>query len=163
MGVGAVGGVAEVGEEIVRVLPFLVPLAILVYIYVRLRFGSCWAFLMKLRAEVREEVFGYPPEPPEPLSPPRASSHSMDLMAALLHAATPVYHRHPAAPPASSAEPATPGAPTCPVCLTNIPNAALDCGHRLCAACLAEIQSLPPPGLCPICRDQIHEVLRIYN
>mmetsp|Transcript_46719 Transcript_46719/g.109118 ORF Transcript_46719/g.109118 Transcript_46719/m.109118 type:complete len:194 (-) Transcript_46719:158-739(-) len=65
-------------------------------------------------------------------------------------------------PAPSTAEPASAaGIPTCPVCMLNWPNAALDCGHRVCAACLPEIQRRA--NCCPVCRDPIRQVMRLYN
>lgn len=168
----------EAADESARVLPVALPVLLVVYYYIYIRFGGCLLFILQLRSEIMTEILGYPPEPSAPPRSAVTESPSNALHESLLPAvataaasfaesmASVTRHgaaRHPPAPPASSAEPAPPGAPTCPVCLVNLPNAALDCGHRVCAACLAHIQRGRPPGLCPICREVIHEVLRLYN
>ncbi|CAE7840286.1 RGLG4 [Symbiodinium sp. CCMP2592] len=164
------------GEEGLRLLPAVVSVSFLVYLIVKAVFGGCRPFLHQLRSECGE-LLGYPPLPP--LDPPEAREPPLSLDSpSLLQVLLERLPHPPSAPPAlgawlrghsaseipapSTAEPASAaGIPTCPVCMLNWPNAALDCGHRVCAACLPEIQRRS--NCCPVCRDPIRQVMRLYN
>ncbi|CAJ1394552.1 unnamed protein product, partial [Effrenium voratum] len=146
-------------EEGLRILPFAVVVVAALYLAVKVIFGGCRPFMHELRSELGE-CCGYPPL--APLEPPEARTvRPPGLVQALLE----IFPVPPSAPaarlvPASSAEPAE-GRPACPICVANWPNAALDCGHRVCAACLTEIQSRS--NLCPVCRYPIRQAIRLYN
>eukprot|EP00931_Biecheleriopsis_adriatica_P074758 TRINITY_DN48761_c0_g1_i1.p1 TRINITY_DN48761_c0_g1~~TRINITY_DN48761_c0_g1_i1.p1 ORF type:complete len:170 (+),score=22.81 TRINITY_DN48761_c0_g1_i1:70-579(+) len=162
-----------VGEETLKLLPVIVIICLVVYLLLRSLFGGCVPFLHKLRSECGE-LLGHPPLPPLEAPEARevvASNGAPGLVQSLLgHLSDrpravsltaffcPSTHQPPSP---STAEPAAAGAPNCPVCITNWPNAALDCGHRVCAACLPEIQQRS--NCCPVCRDPIRQVMRLYN
>ncbi|CAE7667751.1 RGLG4 [Symbiodinium pilosum] len=160
------------GEEGLKLLPIAIGVSFIVYVLVRAIFGGCRPFLHQLSSECGE-LMGYPPLPP--LEPPEArepfSTESPSLVQVLLdrlpQRSAPLsmlLGLQPAShiPAPSTAEPAAAaGVPTCPVCMLNWPNAALDCGHRVCAACLPEIQRRS--NCCPVCRDPIRQVMRLYN
>eukprot|EP00438_Fugacium_kawagutii_P011308 Skav205063 [mRNA] locus=scaffold142:298549:310263:+ [translate_table: standard] len=131
---------------------------VLIYAAVRLMFGSCDNFAYQLRSECRE-LLGYPPLPVREdalqgreVAIPGVSQGLMQAFLEILPLSRDI--------PASTAEPAN-GGPTCPVCIVNWPNAAFDCGHRVCAACLQEIRGRS--NCCPVCRDPIRRVVRLYN
>eukprot|EP00930_Biecheleria_cincta_P064282 TRINITY_DN49840_c0_g1_i1.p1 TRINITY_DN49840_c0_g1~~TRINITY_DN49840_c0_g1_i1.p1 ORF type:complete len:192 (-),score=7.75 TRINITY_DN49840_c0_g1_i1:126-701(-) len=156
--------IAAASEESVRLLPFLVVAYIAIYVIIIILFGSCARFLYQLRSEGRD-MCGYPPLPPwEPESREVLLAANGSRGNFAWGSVSRYYRRFvpwTVAPPPDSAEPAAEGAPTCPVCMLNWPNVALDCGHRVCAACLPQIQSRS--NTCPVCRDPIRTVMQLYN
>mmetsp|Transcript_24360 Transcript_24360/g.44102 ORF Transcript_24360/g.44102 Transcript_24360/m.44102 type:complete len:184 (+) Transcript_24360:32-583(+) len=174
-------------EEAVKVLPVVALFSLVVYFIILKLFGGCRPFVHQLRSEAGE-LCGYDPLPPyvsqeaRNVNLQREESGAVTVARAAAFVATAqetlasFLTSRPTAPslqsllrpgPTSgppvpaSAEPAAAGAPTCPVCITNWPNAALDCGHRVCAACLPQIQCRS--NACPVCRDPIRQVIQLYN
>ncbi|CAK9015695.1 E3 ubiquitin-protein ligase RGLG1 (RING domain ligase 1) [Durusdinium trenchii] len=150
--------IAAFGEEGLKLFPFAIAVSVLIYAAVRLIFGSCDEFVYQLRSECRE-CLGYP------ALPLRESQEVREVVRGMPHGLMQAFLEILPLPtawdiPASTAEPAN-GGPTCPVCILNWPNAALDCGHRICAACLSEIRGRS--NCCPVCRDPIRRVVRLYN
>ncbi|CAL1130764.1 unnamed protein product [Cladocopium goreaui] len=149
--------IAAFGEEGIKLFPFAAVIVVVIYAAVRLLFGSCENFGYQLRSETRE-LLGYPPLPLREDAEGREvaiTGMSQGLLQAFFEI-LPLSRDI----PASTAEPAN-GGPACPVCILNWPNAALDCGHRVCAACLQEIRGRS--NCCPVCRDPIRRAVRLYN
>ena len=48
----------------------------------------------------------------------------------------------------------------CSICLTNIPDHALQCGHRFCKPCIEMFRGLPQR--CPVCKQVIRSCIRLY-
>eukprot|EP00927_Polykrikos_kofoidii_P030896 TRINITY_DN26576_c0_g2_i1.p1 TRINITY_DN26576_c0_g2~~TRINITY_DN26576_c0_g2_i1.p1 ORF type:complete len:187 (-),score=25.89 TRINITY_DN26576_c0_g2_i1:81-641(-) len=67
----------------------------------------------------------------------------------------------PPLPPIGQPELASPGEQACPVCTTNRMNMAFGCGHRVCGGCVVSLRDRNQP--CPVCRQCITQVIRLYN
>eukprot|EP00434_Breviolum_minutum_P039419 symbB.v1.2.035005.t1/scaffold4625.1/size37283/1 len=154
--------IAAFGEEGLKLFPFAVAIVVVIYAAVRLLFGSCDNFIYQLRSEWRE-LMGYPALPVREDLQEASQGREVavpGISQGLLQAFLEILPLPSWDIPVSTAEPAN-GGPTCPVCILNWPNAALDCGHRVCAVCLHEIRGRS--NRCPVCRDPIRRVVRLYN